>query len=316
MRIESNSSIGTFLMCPKLYQFKYDERLESLGYSSALAFGTFVHAFIEQYHNGDCHAAEREHARESAKIGLLSNPEQREQAGEQFAHDYLLAEQITALWHKHWQTFGEYLGDRALQFQQTEKEWKLGVSGERTLVGKRDGIAYSEKFNKNFLYEIKTSGDADRNTYRHKLQLDRQISVNIKALHAEGVKCDGVIYDILWKPKLIRKVDRKTMPDETLEEFRKRIIEDVTARPEHYFERVLVYRSEKDLSEAMVDLGQQFTMMEASETIGKPRNQGNCEKFGKLCQFFSLCLDGQKESLSNFRVRDRKMPELSIEVQS
>ena len=52
MRIETGSSLQTFMTCPKLYKYKYIDKLSSPMYSSALAYGTFVHAFVERY-NGD-----------------------------------------------------------------------------------------------------------------------------------------------------------------------------------------------------------------------------------------------------------------------
>lgn len=314
MRIESGSSLTTFLSCPKLYEFRYDQRLESLGYSSSLQYGTFIHAWREKFNGGDVGAPTREWREADVRIDQLQLPEQREQQREQMKHDYMLAMEVANRQQAFWLAYDGQLGDGQLQFVEAEKEWKLPFEG-RALVGKRDGLVLHKGYQKHFLYELKTAGDADRETYKLKLQLDRQVSTNIYAVRGEGKACDGAIYDIVWKPRLIRKVDRKTMPDETLEDFRTRILADIDVRPAHYFERLIVYRSDKDLSEAIRDTYQQFALLEASEQTGKPRNQSNCEKFGKLCSFFALCMDGQEESRSVFKVRDRKLPELGLEVQ-
>lgn len=316
-RIDSNSSIGTFLNCPKSYQFRYEERLESLGYATALGYGTFVHSYIEALHGGDSDVATGALTRELERLALIGDEQRRNEACVQAAHDFALAGGVVERWARYWGAYPDYLGDKHLSFLETEKEWALPLEpGGDTLVGKRDGIVKHQHFGKHLLYEVKTAGDRDRETYKAKLQLERQISTNIYAVRAEGKACDGVLYDILWKPALIRKVNRKTMPDESLDDFRARILADIDERPHHYFERIIIYRSEADIREALGDLGMQYAYMDYASRVGYTRNQGACEKFGRLCPFFHLCLDNQPESRSAFRVRDKKLPELSAEVQS
>lgn len=312
MRIESGSSLGTFLTCPKKYQYAYVERLQSPNYGSALGFGTFVHACIEGLKKEDPSLKGEAYRREVEKYP-------QEESREQIEHDYTLAMMMVVEWKKYWDAHDGHLGNRAFEFRSTEAEWGYEVaspcsSHRYMLVGKRDGEIYHASFGKNFLHEIKTSGDTDRDTYRHKLQLDRQISTNITALNREGKECDGVIYDILWKPRLIRGVNRKTKPDETFEEFRERIIADVRERPDHYFERVMVQRSEMDKATAQKDLLGQFQMLDFAERVNFPRNQGACENFGRLCPYFTFCMD-DIDAKAGFQTREEKFPELSKEFQ-
>lgn len=304
---ESNSSLGCFLQCPRKYKYKYIDKLQSAGYSSSLGFGTFVHAFIEQFNGGNLNAAVTAYDREKARC----QPEWHEQ----IEHDYLLAQQVTRLWKTFWDGYDGHLSNRAFEFTDTEAEWRYQAGPREILVGKRDGLIKHKDFHKNFLHEVKTSGDVDKETYKLKLQLDRQISANITALNKTGVDCDGVVYDIVWKPRLVRKVDRKTMPDETLADFRERIINEVTANPIKYFERLLVYRSPNDFAEYNTDLTAQFAMLEFSERVGYPRSQGACENFGRLCEFFSGCMDNKEELFDSFERREIKLPEISKEFQ-
>lgn len=316
--IESNSSIGTFLTCPKKYDLTYNEKLSGTSYLQALDYGSFVHAFIEKLKGGNPEAPAR--AMEETITRISRGPAESFERGQAMAlADFAMAEQVAALWKEYWDKHDGYFSNAHMKFQETESEWRMsagsagvGVDGPkpRILVGKRDGLIEHTQFKKYFLHEIKTSGEPDRETYKAKLQLDRQISVNIEAVRRERKQCDGVIYDIIWKPA------QRLKKNETDAELAARKLEEVRANPSHYFERLLVYRSDLELQNALDDLDLQFGMMEHSMERGYARNQGSCEKFGKLCQFFHLCMDGQTESRANFVVRDKKLPELSMEVQS
>lgn len=307
MRIETGSSLGTFLTCPKKYQYAYEERLQSPNYSSALGFGSFVHACIEGFKTNDPSIGGAAFNRELEKYPS-------EESMEQMNHDFILAVLMVAEWKKYWDAFEGHLGNGAFTWKGTEQEWVYPVGSSFALAGKRDGEIQHASFGKLFLHEIKTAGDADRDTYRHKLQLDRQISTNITALNQEGKECNGVIYDIIWKPRLIRGVNRKTKPDETFEEFRERIIADVRERPDHYFERIMVQRSEMDKQIAQADLLGQMMLLDTAKALGYPRNQGACEYFGKLCPYFTFCMD-DIDAKAGFNQREEKFPELSKEFQ-
>lgn len=304
--IESGSSLGTFQLCPRKYRYAYVDRLQSTNYSSPLGFGTFVHAFIEDWKQGvgEGGAFDAAVLREQERSGEV----------EQVTHDHLLASDMGREWAKYWDADTTHLGNAQLEWSSTEAEWKYRTENG-TFIGKRDGVAFHKGFGKHYLHEIKTSGEVNRDTYILRLQMDRQISTNIRALQLEGIGCTGVVYDIIWKPKLIRGVNRKTKPDETLEEFRARIIADVQARPEHYFTRVMVQRSVKDMDEAHEDLRGAFEMMKTGVGEGYPRNTQACTSFGNLCPFFSTCMDSLPIEELGLSRRELKFPELSAEFQ-
>lgn len=313
MRIETTSSLNTFSTCARKYKHAYIDRLQSPSYSSALGLGTFVHAFAETLKPGGNLAAADQAVQ--AELNKYKNQQSDvyEETCLQIADDFEFARALTPIWWKHWNDRSDYLSNEVLQFKETEKEWSFKVNDDAMLVGKRDGILFHETFQKNFLHEIKTSGDNDRDTYKHKLQMERQISNNVQAIRQEGRQCDGVLYDIIWKPRLIRGINRKTKPDETLEEFRARKIADVKERPEHYFERILVYRSERDMKQAMENVVNQFGMLAAGASFGYPRNEAACENWGRLCPYFTQCMDGEQPQ--GFIERDVKFPEISSEFQ-
>lgn len=433
--MESGSSIGTFLDCPKKYEFKYIKLLDSRYYSANLGYGSFIHAFIEEFHASQVSGAtstlleavvvdwERDQISEdflkrltetepllptssltiistvSSSVtpstpteitstprqgsplsprpsGLESEPDlpmltptspstdQRlfesspmealafialyhptaftvalrewkhypEQAV-QIANELVLARAVAHEWILHWQRNTTDLGNSSLEIVIPEREWKFGVStvtpGSETQsaspqgpglnfhLGKSDAVVKHKTYPGHFLYELKTSGMPNREAYKHKLELDKQIGSNLIAMARDGMETGGVFYDIIWKPLIRKKTDRKTMPDETTEEFFARIIEEYKKTPEKYFERLMVFRSGRDLADYATDLIDQYAALRSVYERGRfYRNTNSCDKYGSLCTFFQPCMDRHTEELEDmFRKREKKLPELSEEIQ-
>ncbi len=303
--IESGSSIQTFLTCPKLYWFKYVQLLSTRSYSSALGFGTFLHAMVESVNGGRSAGAEEELVR---LLGSTA-PECRDQ----IEADHRLASAFFGLWRSRWSGAHPHANDQ-FEFIASEKEWGFSV-GSDTHVGKSDGVVRHKQSGAVFLYELKTAADRARESYVHKLEIDRQVSSNILALKREGIEVQGVLYDVVWKPALRKLVGRKTKPDETNEEFSDRMVATVSAEPDNYFERTIVYRSDRLLADHERDLFTQFDMIARAHERGFARNTGSCDQWGRLCPFFSACLEGNEELQSLYAQKDRKLPELSKEIQ-
>ncbi len=304
--MESSSSIGVFQDCQKLYSYKYEKLLESRGYSSPMGLGTLVHAFIEQYSGkGRADAAEQEYLSLKARSSEEFHP--------QIESDYKLSIELSKLWREYWAASTHPFGNQAFTWLEAESEWKFKI-GNVDHVGKRDGLLRHKEWNKIFLYEFKTATATGVDTYFNRLEMDRQISSNILALKAEGVKVDGVVYDVLFKPALRLLKDRKTKPDETQEEFSARLVAAIADDKQKYFQRQIVYRTEQQLENHSSDIHHVFESMETARLRNAwPRNTNMCDNFGKLCPFFSMCLGTASEAdlELQFNKRSRKLPELS-----
>lgn len=309
--IESGSSIGVFMSCPKKYEFNYEKRLGSLFYKSALGYGSFIHAGVEVLSGKG-----RADSLDSTLFELL---EQHKDPSAQadIRSDYELAKRVVKLWHESWSNPAHPFSNANIEWQKSEFEWSFNIEGtEFVHVGKSDGVVLHKKYGKLFLYELKTAADRSRDTYVHRLQVDKQISSNIIALRKMGIDVEGVIYDVIWKPGLKRLKDRKTKPDETLAEFHARIFETMKENPSEHFERHIVYRTEKDIEEYEKDLRSQFEALYiARKKKAFYRNSGACENFGSLCEFFTCCIEGKEEFEQLLHKRSRRLPELSESVQ-
>ncbi len=78
--------------------------------------------------------------------------------------------------------------------------------------------------------------------------------------------------------------------DETVEEYRARVREDIATSPDAYYQRGLVVRLEEQMREHDLEtwlLGQQ---LRENHRLGiAPRNPDACQRYGSVCGYFSAC---------------------------
>lgn len=308
--VESGSSIAKFMECPRKYEYAYEKMLGSIHYRSALGYGSFVHAGVEALSGGRINAV-------ALTMNELLDKHVANEARDEIGADMRLANRVVSLWSEFWESVEHPFSNKELNWQHSEFEWKYELKdSEFVHVGKSDGVVLYKKYDKFFLYELKTAADRSRETYVHRLQVDKQISSNILALRAKGIYVEGVVYDIIWKPGLKRKTERKTLPDELVSEFHDRIFDTMKEEPANYFQREIVYRTNGDLAEYERDLRAQFEAIYiARKKNAFYRNSGACENFGSLCEFFSACIEGKKEMEQLLHRRDRRLPELTKDIQ-
>jgi hypothetical protein len=306
--MESGSSLGTFLDCPKKYEYSYIKLLSSKSYSRALGFGTLMHSFLEDFWN------KSEFPTASGRELKRMLSEHMESDHTKIMADHALARDAAQSWIKMWSGDFTDLHNEKLVPLSIEKEWSINA-GDRHYVGKSDGRMMHVGYGGNFLYEIKTSGSTNRDSYKHNLELNRQINGNLLAMIEEGIKPLGVIYDIIWKPALRLK------KEETEDQLMERIAEEYKNFPFKYFERIMVFRSGEDIDDFELDLSSQFRALRSSiDGTRFYRNTNSCEKYGKLCQYFNLCMEDKGKDTSEleeamFVKREKKLPEISMEFQ-
>jgi hypothetical protein len=180
------------------------------------------------------------------------------------------------------------------------------------LAGELDGLARSN--NRLLIVEHKSSGMdlSPGSTYWEKLKIDSQCSNYFEGARSLGYEPDAVLYDVVRKPLLKQLLatpieDRKyTKPtktepttrlyanqreeDETLDEYRQRLIEDVASRPEFYFHRAEVVRLQSEEAEAGGDVWETAQSINQCQRRARwPRNTESCERFTRLCQFWTVC---------------------------
>lgn len=167
---------------------------------------------------------------------------------------------------------------------------------------------------KTLIMEHKTSSEdiGLGSIFWRKLTLDAQISNYMVGARALGFEPDGVLYDVLRKTSLeplmatpieSRKYTKptKTDPvsrlyanqrerDESPEEYRDRVLEDIAKRPDYYYQRGVVVRLEEEERDAAFDAWQTADQIRVSHNENRwPRNVDACSQFNRLCDYWPVC---------------------------
>jgi hypothetical protein len=175
-----------------------------------------------------------------------------------------------------------------------------------SLAGELDAMALVD--GRELIVEHKSSGlDVSAgSTYWEKLKIDSQCSNYFEGARALGYEPLGVLYDVVRKPllkhlKATPEEDRKYKKDgslhanqrdhdESLDEYRARLVEDVAARPDFYFARGEVVRLESEELAAAGDMWESAQAINQCQRRDRwARNTESCERYHKLCSFWPVC---------------------------
>lgn len=180
-------------------------------------------------------------------------------------------------------------------------------------AGKVDAIVRVKATDTIALIEHKTASDALDDPTSHywtKLAMDGQVSHYYIGSEALGFPVQECIYDVIHKPglkplKATPEENRKYKKDgtiyaaqrdrdETPDEYRARVREDIQAKPEKYYQRKPVPRTESDLKEYLSDTWALSRSMREDEIASRaPRNPDACHRFG-TCAFWDVCAYGMR----------------------
>jgi hypothetical protein len=187
-----------------------------------------------------------------------------------------------------------------------------------TQAGKHDGII--EGHGRRLLLEHKTCSEEIEDpaaTYYSKLDMDSQVSQYMLQAWQEGGKLDGTLYDVIRKPTISpkkiskadikaifatkeyfgREVSQATIEDLALSGVREnhelyfnRLVRDTLDRPNRYFQRKLIYRTDGEVVEFADELWQiSKTILGANrENIHFP-TRAACMNYNTPCEYLGVC---------------------------
>jgi hypothetical protein len=102
--------------------------------------------------------------------------------------------------------------------------------------------------------------------------------------------------------------------DETPDEYRARLLEDIAEKPERYYVRGEVVRTAEDETAGAADAWMIAQSIREAERLGRyPRNVDACVRYGRTCDYFDACTG--TASLADplrYRVADRAHEELEV----
>ncbi len=177
------------------------------------------------------------------------------------------------------------------------------------LSGKTDVIVRRRATGRVAVMEHKSTSDSvDDADYWSKLQIDHQISLYVLGAESNEYAIDDCIYDVVRKiglrPFQATTADARKFTkdgrlyagqrdqDETPDEYRARVREEIEAKPEKYFAQRNVPRLNSQLQDALFDFWQTGRGIREAELAGRaPRNPEACLRFGR-CPFWDVCING------------------------
>lgn len=342
-RVLTNSRLIARQRCQRLEHLKYELGFRALRRARALGFGSLVHDGLEAWSK-----APRGEAQLEAALAVIEAAVTRSRGTAEpiDPYDAVRARVMLVGYHERW--VDDDLEWLAVErpFSMTLRNPKTGKASRLwTVRGKFDGVARQASTGHVHVVERKTaSGDISLgSSYWTKLTLDSQVSIYLDAARANGFDARGVLYDVLGKPKLdpykatpveerkytdkasktkdgtVRPVGslyaNQREADETPAEFEARLTEQVGQQPDRYYQRGPIVRLESEVQEQRAELWQLALQLRENQRRGfHPRNPGSCEKWGRLCEFWTTCAgQGSLHDTTLYRQVTNVHPELESE---
>lgn len=254
--IASHSQLATFRRCPREHHYRYVDRIEAVKTAEPLVAGKRIHGALGAWHRG-------------------------ETAHPWVALDKPLERALMRGYATRW-------AGSALAVTQTDIPFTISIGGIR-MVGELDAIGDYE--GSRMIVEHKTSSEdiAPGSAYwRRVTTSDAQVSTYLYASAQLGLGAERILYDVLRKSALRGK------KGETDDELEQRAVDDMIDRPEHYFQRAEITRLADEHAAFERDIAGTVRLLQATVNDAQPapRNPDSCHKFGRECDFYSVCFTG------------------------
>lgn len=307
----TNSMRNKFASCHRAFKFCYEDLKRPIKTSDALNFGTAMHQLLECYWLG----AEAEYPQ---------------------VDDEYTAMTLKALFEGYRNRWGEY-DCNTYETIGTEMRFDAplmnpetgGVSKTFHLSGKIDALAKEKTTGKVVIVEHKTTGQdiGPGSDYWRKLPIDGQVSGYYCGAEALGHQASTCLYDVIRKPTIkplkatpedkrkynkdgsLSKACREN--DETPDEWYERLSADIEIRPDYYYARIEISRSDNDLLEYLFDMWAVSREIADAQRMNRwSRNPQACSVFG-TCEYFGVCTGEQDiDDVTLFRTAERANEEL------
>lgn len=294
MQTLTHSRLRSFRKCPRHHKLRYLDGWAPVQVSEALSFGRSLHLALESYWN-NTPLPVLEDARAAEVMAAYQWPDRDD-------YDVLAVE-------------------KQIRFPLINPDtMKASVTFEMASV--LDLLLRRRSTGETILIEHKTTGadfSDDAADYWRRLAMDAQLSIYVVAAESATWKVDRIIYDVIARPLMrpykatpleARKYTKagalyanQRGGDESPEDFRERLRADIAERPERYYGRREIARTESELLEGMRDVWQEARAIRDAELAGRhPRNPDACHQYS-TCEFYEICALGVDPETSSLYVR-------------
>jgi len=157
-----------------------------------------------------------------------------------------------------------------------------------------------------------TSADiGEGSNYWERLILDAQVSNYMEGVRSKGYEPRGVLYDVIRKVKMeqqlatpveSRKYTKATAKepsrlyanqrdrDETLDEYRQRVRDDIGAHPDAYYRRGVIRRLKGEEKNAARNVWMVARSIRESTRLNQfPQNTNACYSYQSFCEYWGVC---------------------------
>ena len=281
--IETGSSLGCYMACPRKYSYRYEKLVEYPKFSKSREFGTLVHAFKE---------GEQDNALADMVEKFPSNRDD-------ISLWYDIAKHVSGL-HRHF--YQEQ--DEQCKWDR-EVEWSFKV-GDHHLAGKTDAVMMDKNTGAYYVYELKTSTMMAPEDYERMLQNNMQIRNNVIGISKlYNAPIAGVVYDVIFKPNIYKRKNEDDV------EWASRFIDMIGSEPGKYFHRISFSLNDNELVKHSKHLEDYFTNV---ATGFRGKNTSNCHAYFSECEYYDICVD-DLDPTHGATKRKSKHSELSPEIQ-
>jgi len=271
-----------FLECPRKHFYQYTCRRLPLIKPKPLAFGIAIHIGLQEWFKSKQIDQCIFKIKESSVVGI-----------DEF--DFAAIEVMLRAYDLRWK-------DENIETIESEKSFEIQLAPDINIVGRMDLLCSKDK--KQYVMEHKTSSMdiSPGSNYWVQKQLDPQSAIYIWAARKLGFSVDGIIHDVLCKPRIQplkatpiekRKFTQKGFlyqgqreKDETPIEYAERIIDAMAETPENWFIRKPETRTNDEIHQTLSDL---VSVAEMISTGHSPKNTGSCFNFNRPCEYFDVC---------------------------
>lgn len=284
-RAITQSEMVTFSRCEQLHKFRYLELLRPMFQGTNLEMGTAIHLGLEK----KSPEAASNHIEESSKGLILREDIERAQVSAGIAE--IMVRGALDMWSE-WPEQAEVEFSLPLRNPSTGRQ-----SRTHSYAGVMDGLC------DRFVWEHKSSSRVDA-SYMDRLDVDFQVSAMLEAASIRLKKAmRQMIYTILRKPTMKRR------KNDTVEDYLKRMEDDYAKRPEFYYFRETITRTEEEMDLWRREAWEIHKRILYTQNGGLPvRNTESCVgRFGR-CSFLDLCCKAVTRDA--YRVIDNPHPEL------
>lgn len=270
----TNSRLRAFRRCPMFHELAYVQLIRPIQQTYPIRFGSMGHVGLERWWG----TTENRLAAALRAIGRACD----EQGFDEW--ERIKAEELIRGYDARW-------SDAGYETIAVEQEFSIPIENGDTLGGKFDVIC--QKSGRVFILDHKfTSKDLTPggDYYRKVVVLDTQVSTYYRA--AKELKYDpaGWVHDCILRVALRPyKAGKTRKADETPEEYRARVREDIAENPDKYYQRYTIVRTERDEAKAEIDLRRTVRHLKIAVEEGSYRNPDACENHGYVCEYFSVC---------------------------